>query len=366
MSKNQVSLRVAGSEYHGWLSVSVTSALQSLARAFSLSLTTQSRLDPKEQFKASPGDSVELLIGEDLVVTGFITKVSESYSGSNRQLTVEGKSKTIDLVECCIPDGATYSYKKQTPFSIIKSVSAHYGIKVIEEAKKQDLVDITFPPEGKIADSFKALLKKVNLLLTDNAKGDLVLVCVSDAEQCKTSLELGVNILSGSRSVDHSKLYKRYVLLGQGANSTSERSSKDLQLKAVAEDAEIRKRVNALVQTGNAIESQLQARVRLIRDYSKANAESLFYTVQGWRQGDDKLWAVNSLVTVIDPNFGIKKEYLIGSVEFSKSASGMTTKLGLVSPNAYVNTDAESSEKAIKNSLLDSIGPVEKAEWTKK
>ena len=71
MTKNQVSLRVAGNEYHGWLSVSVVIALQMLARSFTLSLTTQSSLDPKKQFKVAPGDSVELLIGEDLVVTGL-------------------------------------------------------------------------------------------------------------------------------------------------------------------------------------------------------------------------------------------------------------------------------------------------------
>ena len=121
-----------------------------------------------------------------------------------------------------------------------------------------------------------------------------------------------------------------------------------------------------MTQTGNAIEAQLQARIGLIRDVSKANAETLSYTVQGWRQGDGKLWSVNSFVRVADSNFGIDKEYLIESVEFSKSSLGMTTKLGLTSPNAFVNTEAESAEKAIKNSLLESIKPVEKAEWTGK
>ena len=366
MTKNQVSLRVAGNEYHGWLSVSVVIALQMLARSFTLSLTTQSSSDSKKQFKVAPGDSVELLIGQDVVVTGFVTKISESYSGLSRQLTVEGKSKTVDLVDCCIPDGATYSYKKQKPISILTSVASYYGIKVIEECRKEDLVDMSFPPEGKIGDSFITLLKKVNLLLTDNAKGDLVLVSPGSSKRCSTDLKLGSNILTGSRTIDHGKLFQRYVLLGQGANPLSERASKDSKLKAVAEDSKVRYRVNTMTQTGNAIEAQLQARIGLIRDVSKANAETLSYTVQGWRQNDGTLWPVNSLVGVIDSNFGLAKDYLIYSVEFSKGSSGMTTKLGLTSPGAYVNTEAPSAEKAIKNSLLESIKPVEKAEWTGK
>ena len=366
MAKNQVSLKISGKVYYGWLSVSVKVAIESLARSFSLSLTPQSNQDSKEQIKVVPGDSVELFIGDDIVLTGFVTKISENYSGLTKQLTIEGSSKTIDLVECCIPDSGPYSYKKQKPIAILEAVAAHYGIDVVEGVKKEDLIDATFSPEGKIGDELTKLLRKSNLLLTDDEKGRLVLAAAGSAKSCDSDIKTGVNVLAASRVVDQKKLFKRYVLLGQGTNPTSERSSKDYQLKAFSEDSSVRSRVSTMVQTGNAIEAELQARVALIKEYSRATSESLAYTVQGWRQKSGKLWPVNAFVKVNDTNFGIKKEYLITGLEYSLSASGMTTKLELKSPNAYLYTEAPTAEKAVKNALLESIGPVEKAEWTGK
>lgn len=56
----------------------------------------------------------------------------------------------------------------------------------------------------------------------DDEAGDLVIVEPGEAGECADALELGKNILSGGANFDASKLYSRYVVLGQHAGTDTD------------------------------------------------------------------------------------------------------------------------------------------------
>ncbi len=366
MPTNQVSLTINGRIYYGWLSVSIRLGLLTIARAFSVTLTKKASEDGSEWKRISIGDPVEVRIGDDKVLTGFVTKVAESYSKAQSQLTVSGSSKTIDLVDCCVPDGEKTSFKKLIPVEILKALCKPYGIDVTSEVVKQEAINFDISPEERIAEGLQKLLKKHNLLLTDNENGGLVLAAPASAGTCRDAIQLGKNVLSADRQLDGSLLFSRYVILGQGANPLSERPASDNQLKRVATSSAGRLRVKTVVQSGDAIGDQLQARVNMIRDESEAKSEALSYTVQGWRQSNGRLWPVNAYVSVDDPSLGIRSEYLILGAEFSLGPQGMVTKLSLTTPNAFLNTAEPTAQAAVRNMSLGKIGPVQEASWTSK
>ena len=366
MNKNQVSLTVSGVSYYGWLDVSVSAQLQSIARSFSVSLTTKTSQSDTYSFNVDIGEIVELKIGDDLVLSGFITKIDESFSGQTHQITIVGQSKTIDLVECCVPDVKALSYKQLTVAQVVADLIGHYGIELVEEVKKTEVIDFDVSPEEKIKESLDKLIKKHNFLLTDNEKGQLVIASAGSAGRCNDRIVLGVNVLSRLQTKVASPLFCRYVVLGQGANPLSERPLSDNQLKCVAENSKVRFRVCTRVQSGNATQTDLQTRAIALKDISKAEAERLTYTVQGWRQSNGDLWKVNTLVLVDDSPVGIHKEYLIDGVKYSMNDKGLITTLSLTQPEKYFVTKEQTPQEAIKKSTFVTVGDVAGATWTSK
>ena len=75
-----------------------------------------------------------------------------------------------------------------------------------------------------------------------------------------------------------------------------------------------------------------------------ANVAAYSVTVATWRDPDGKLWAPNSLVTLLAPGAMIYKEYmfLIRSVEFSRGTDGEVALLSLVMPEAFAGDVPES------------------------
>lgn len=365
MPQNRVCLTIEGRDYYGWLSVSIQLSLTAISRSFDVSLTTKA--DEKGGYsRINVGNSVVLKIGKDKLLNGYVTNVSESYSGTQRQITIKGRSKTIDLVECCPPEEKPLSYKKQRPLEILKALAGFYGVNVVSEVAKQDQIDFDISPEEKILDGLVKLLRTHNLLLSDNSDGDLVLVRVGSGGTCYDSIQLGKNVLSAKMEVDGSGLFSRYVILGQGTNPSSERSITDNQLKRSAEWSGSRFRVNTIVQSGNAVGDQLQARVAMIRDASVAEAQALSYVVQGWRQSNKELWPVNAFVSVDDKSLGIKEAFLIERVTYSLNNQGMTTRIELKSPAAFANTKAPTAADTVKSEVLNRIDVIEEASWTTK
>lgn len=69
MNDNEVSLRIDGDDYKYWSSVSITSELNTIAPAFSVGIVSNSMYLKN---KITSGNSVKVIIGNDVVLTGYI------------------------------------------------------------------------------------------------------------------------------------------------------------------------------------------------------------------------------------------------------------------------------------------------------
>lgn len=75
--------------------------------------------------KFTSGDEIQLTIGDDLVLTGFIDSTPISYNGTSVTASVVGRSKTEDLVDCNVaPQGYDLS-----------SIKIIHGQRILTEAK---------------------------------------------------------------------------------------------------------------------------------------------------------------------------------------------------------------------------------------
>lgn len=344
ISDNTVTLFVNGRKYENWLEVSITCTLQSLARTFSVR-STRSKEDLT--IGIQPQDEVKVFIGDDLVLTGYVTKREVSYSASGISITISGASKTVDLQDCCMPHGMANSYKNQTHEQNLKAVCAPFGIGVVDQVKSVDRRNLEFAPTETVGAAVTRYLQKNGILLTDDEAGNLVIAQAGSGGNAHDTLELGKNILEGKRTQDVSKRFSDYVTLGQAANPTSELPVSANHLKATARDPEVR-RARWLVkqESGNASSEILQKKALVIKDVQIGESDTLTYTVQGWRQSNGELWRVNSFVHVVDSlveEDGTLRKVIQG-ITYSLGSSGSTVALSLCNKlkfQLFVEPDAK-------------------------
>jgi len=375
---DRVEIRVGGKTYGGWKSVVIEIGMDQLTRGFKLSVT-DTFPGNTDFHRLRNGDLVQLFIGDDLICTGYIDHVNVSYNGTSITVTVDGKSKTVDLVDCCpvakygaiasksdnawtgvvvgkdgkkheIPAASvqTTSWKNIKTSEIIASLAAPYGIAVHATAEiGEKLTDHTVVPGEKVKESINRLITKDNLVVMDDEAGDLVIVEPGDAGECTDALELGKNILSGSANFDASKLYSRYVVLGQhagtdtdfGRTASEDRGMSDSQLVT-------RPRLLVLKDKGQSSKMTCGKRADFEKRYREAQYTAAAYTVQGWRQSDGRLWKVNAQVRVNDALLGIDELLLITKVEFSLSSTGALAKISCTPLAGYKREGAKAEDKA--------------------
>lgn len=364
--KDEVTLLINGMRLQWWQSVRIASRLTAIARTFSVSLT-KDLSSAEERLPVKPGDDVEVLIGDDLVLSGYITKTTINFSASSVSFTVEGSSRTVDLIDCTLPLSARHAFKGITVRQAIAEMASHYAIEVKDLVGMTDAIDHQVAPIKNVQAVIDELAKKHSFLIHDDEYGRLVITKPGASEDAE-ALITGINLLSGSKTSDISRVFSSYAVVGQGPNSKSEKGVNDHQKYAIVERASVRNRHTVKVVEGEQSLALLTKRAALVRDVAEGSSETLKFSVTGWRQQSGGLWCVNSVAKVSDPITETNGSYLVCAVTFKKDRSGTTTDLELKSIAAFFNTEFKSPEEAAKQvekSKYAKKGRTEGADWTK-
>lgn len=373
---NRVRLLVDGEFLEGWEAALIEIGMEQLCRAFVLSVTNE--LPGKQEFlKLHPGQKVELFIGPDKVCTGFITSIPAKYNAKNVNIQIQGKSRTVDLVNCCSPwaeiapsiekgesggwnkvnekvagkevapsKTVNTSWRNESVDRIIANLCAPYGIKVYCQPNiGTKLINFTVNPGETVFDSIGRLLRKDNLVISDDEYGNLVILEAGSGGKCTDSLEEGKNILSGSAKFDVSQVYSKYVVLGQHKGSDLEFGRSVCQDKGIADDSRIgRYRLLVIKDTGQSSNTIAENRADFEKNYRGASTFRSIHSVQGWRQSDGTLWGINKKVLVRDSILELDHEFLISKVVFSLNKEGLKTEIETIDINAYSRKVAQNKK----------------------
>ena len=382
---DRVTIKVGGKTYGGWKSVSIQIGMDQISRIFGLSVT-DTFPGNTDFHRLRNGDLVQLFIGDDLVCTGYITRVDVHYDGKNVEVKVTGQSKTVDLVECCpvakygvaaksdenawkgvvigkggqkaeVPPSAvhTTSWKNLKTSEIMASLAAPYGVAVHSTGEVGDkLTNHTIVPGETVKESINRLITKDNLVVMDDEAGDLVIVDVGNEGECSDALELGKNILTGKAAFDSSKLFSRYVVLGQHSGTDTDFGRSASEDKGIVDSTLVsRPRLRVIKDQGQSAKMTCGRRADFEKRYHEALYQSATYSVQGWRQSNGCLWKVNSFVQIDDKLLLKEGCFLITKVSFSLSSSGLLTTLEVCPAEGYTRDGytpkASSSEESKSN-----------------
>ncbi|HDR2353268.1 TPA: baseplate protein [Enterobacter roggenkampii] len=341
MNDHDVTLRVNGKEFAGWTRVNISAGIDRIARSFDVEITRQWPQSGNLADLGLPvveGDVVEVLIGGDKVLTGFVDSTPLRYDANSVSASIAGRSKTEDLIDCSAPTQPG-QFTNRSLAQIVSMLAQPFGVPVVSATQESaTLTSFQIDYGETISEALNRLLGLEQVLAFDNEDGALVLDTVGN-EKAHTALVLGENVISADSQRDFSDRFSEYTVSGQrtGTDDDYGETTNSKITSTVKDGAVKRYRPLIIKQCGNATLATAKARAQYERAHREGMTLETTYTVLGWRQGDGQLWQPNQRVVVWDPVMGFNNtELVIAETTWQLDDGGFTTRLRVGPLAAYM------------------------------
>jgi prophage tail gpP-like protein len=364
--RNLLTLRVGGNVFAGWKAISVRTGIEQLSGVFELSLTERWPKQPKD-WVIPPGETCQIDIGDDTVISGYVDQVAVSYDATSHDIKVNGRDKAGDLVDCSAPSTA---FSGQTFEQIATTLCKPFGIEIYDETVGGKKLTIkqkkagkkgTPPKKARVAGhvpkaacqngetvfkTLEKLARSEGVLLVSDGEGGLLITRAGMGGNCQTVLEWGKNILRASFEHSHAALFSEITVKGQAAApgdgmfdvlKASPKGNVKRAAGAKTGNSQIsRYRPLIILAETQADAKRCQQRAEWEAANREAKSKKVSITVQGWREPDTgELWQINKMVRVKCPWMRLDGWWLISAVNYKLDESGTTAELSLVSDKAF-------------------------------
>lgn len=293
----EVRLVVGNQEWGGWKSYRITLGMQQLAGTFELQLTERwaGQADRREIPEGAP---CSLHYDNELLITGYIDRVNPTYNAQDHSVSVSGRDKTCDLVDCSAP--ATQWIGRGLA-DVARELCAPFGITVIDQAGANAPFKSLKPNDGDtVFEMLDQAARIRGVLLITDGKGNLVITRAGHV-RARDALVLGENIGQGSCNRDLSEVFSRYTVKGQVQGDDDFYGEVAAAVTASARDSRIKRhRPLTLIADGPLDTAAARERVTWERNVRWGRSQAINYTLNNIRQSNGQIWQHNSLAIVND------------------------------------------------------------------
>jgi prophage tail gpP-like protein len=349
LQKDAVTFYVNNKVFEGFKNVKIARNLTSLTGTFSITVTDKWKVD-QDDFEIKPGDRIHCHLGKTALFEGYVDKLSLSLSSSSRNITIDGRDRTQDLVDCSIINASEFNDLDFT--GIANVLCKPFGLKVLPQVDVGAKFKKFSVRQGEtVFEALERAAKERQLLLMSSPHGNLV-VDKRGNKRATSELIEGINVLSAGVSFDNTQRFSEYIIKGQSTGLVG--NPKDAtKNKGSAKDNGITRNRPTIIIAENAVDNDgAQKRAEWESTFRAAKASQVSVTVVGWKQEDGSIWAANQLVQIDIRSIGIKSQMLIQRVKFDQSSNGRRTELELVRKDAF----EFKKEIEKKDDILDQLG----------
>lgn len=244
---SDVALAVNGRTYGGWKSIKNTQSIESIAGSFTVEASD--RWDGREApWPVAEEDEVQVLIGDDVVIDGYIDKRGLSVSKDSRSLSYSGRDRAGALVDCsAIVEAGSVSKGKWTFHNVnvaelAAAIAKPHGIAVSVQPGLAKLLTknakIVVHPGDTCFEVISRVAGAAGVLVVSDGAGGIVITRAGTVRA--EPLVEGRNILSGSVEYDAAERFSRYLFSAQ-IPGTDEASGEATRVRAQATDAGVKR-----------------------------------------------------------------------------------------------------------------------------
>lgn len=380
-------LKCDGEIYSGWKEMRVTRGLEKATADFELTVSERWPISGAP-WRILPGTECTIELEGELVLSGYVDRYEPSLAATSHDVTVAGRSKTMDFVDSSIADvHGEGQFNGMTIGELTTMLAKPFGIEVVVEKDSEPLKDVQVQQSETCFKMVERLARLQELLITDDAEGRLV-ITRAGAGKSSSTLVQGVNLLTLKATHDDSERFSDYIVkaqrpgndessldtwddadpgdpiaftipagLGHGARFAMERASKKKGTKpkaltevigVVKDEGVTRYRPKVIVAEGKADDAEAFKRADWEMRRRKARAKKANVTLVGWTEEDGSLWKQNRMIWIKAPYLDLDREMLIAQTVFSYGAGGEIIDLELVLEDAFLPDPKRKTKKPKK------------------
>jgi prophage tail gpP-like protein len=335
-----------GREISGWTQVRVSRGIERCPSDFEISFTEP--YPGVSQVIVQPGDLVQVLLGQDVVLTGFVDRYLPSYNAREHTIRITGRSKCQDLVDCSAK-WTGGQLLNLTVDQIAKRLCAVYGIDVNVAAGT--VIGDPIPQLNiMIGEPIYGVLERIcryrALLLYDEPDGSLLLANGGDGADGSTGIgtrkaasgfKEGINVASAGAMYGMDGRFSDYEAVYQGLDTLQDIGEGGNLIAHVTDEGVPRLRYRAIVSEnvagGNVVAKQRADWERAAR---LGRSMQVRLSTDSWRDSAGTLYEPNTLVDIDLPGLKLKpKTWLIADVTYLRNEQGTRADLVIMPPQAF-------------------------------
>jgi prophage tail gpP-like protein len=335
---DEVSIQIKSTRLRGWQTVSITRSCETMPNSWSVSASTEFFQGPALAL-TQPGQACDILIGPDVVITGWIDRRNITADARSHQVVLSGRGITRNLVDCSAKLSGSGTYPSTLNLATI--LCEPFGI-VARMATPA--LSLGRSVNGLIANLqetpyqiIESAARYAGFLVYEDEFGALVLDQLG-TNQHASGFAMPGNIerISGEQSVDGR--FSEYTVVWTTIPQLSDLGPLLNNIKTVYDPQilEYRPKIIVAEQTQDA-EALATARANWEMARRMGRSQATEITADSWRDKNNKLWTPNWRATVEAPDADITHaNWIIGTVTFRKDMSGTHADLTLMPPNAFL------------------------------
>jgi prophage tail gpP-like protein len=377
---NEVSIIVNGVRLFGFESIEIDRGIEIIPGNFTIRTTDKYATLPNN-LTILPNDECVVMIGSDVVITGYVQAVQIVFDAQTHELTITGTSKSVDIVECAalffqnpsvtLPqiaanpsfnlfagdptDITSFQITNQTIFSLAQNLLPPFNISLSSSQVNQSdaimVPNFTLDLGTTVFEVLESFARYQGVLLYDDPEGNLVIAQAGTSSQSGTITNDSVQ--RAMVSFDNSNRFNQYIAVYQDNNPVPDLGSNGNLIGVAIDTGMPRYRPTiiqsaqvSLVQPGQngdntdfaETQSLAQLTANWIRQRNIGRSQIVRLTLVNWRDAAGALLMPNYTVNVNLPQLKIENTNLIISrVTYKKDAeAGTTCEMELMPPAAFV------------------------------
>lgn len=334
--RDDVTLVVGGRAWGGWKDVRITRGIERLPSDFELHLTE--RFPDAAALFVNPGDPCVVMIGADPVVTGYVDRVISAFDARQHSVTVTGRSKCQDLVDCAaeVPGG---QIKGESVLEVARQLAMPYGIKVDGDPGLQ-VHQFNLMLGETPFEILERLCRFSQLLVYDMPDGNLRLSAARKDDRAGSGFVEGINVQRASALRSMDQQFSEYRAYMQSVARLEDTGSGSDLLASFAHPGVNRRRLRVIVaEASGGIGKEVakdRAAWEAVRRWARSAVVNL--TTDSWRDVAGRLYSPNTLARVHVPTLKVNdKLWTIGEVTYRSSGeAGTVCDVTMMAPDGFL------------------------------
>lgn len=325
-----VTLIVDGYGLVGWQDVSVDRSMESAEISFTLGAANPSWSAEAKRLRYAK--EVEVVAGSNLLCKGYVGSYGAKYGPKTKQVTVEGKSKAADAVDCHPVKHKTGRIEKKTLLEAAKELD-EVGVGFTTDQQLEPIEKIQRQPHDTIFQTIEREARRTGHMLSGQPDGSIKIT------RAGTKRHAGALVL-GSCPVEEMDVtikcdqkFSPIVGRGQRAKGTGK---DNLRLEEQETDPSVtRHRPLLVIPEGDWTRKEFKKRLRWERLRRASYGTTIRVKVSTWRDDAGELWEPGRLMAIVNEPEDVDSDFLLSTVNFRQGGDGGTLAyLNFVDPKS--------------------------------